>query len=371
LIVTTLFILFVSLIQCLFYLVVLGFPFMLYFWANVALARQRTLITLIQHAVETGKPLHDIIRAYTVGCRRTYALRLQRFANALEAGQPLEKAVQYHWWLFRYDIAGVLRLGGNTTEVFRSLETVAQDEANFAPVRTYTIIRVAWLCTLVVWLTITTLFMFTAVVPSFIEMFEEFDIELPLLTEVVLYISEVFVMYWYLMVPLILAFAAFVFVYMILQTNAVIFRPFGLRHVFRSTDSAKFLMIFGTGIQNQQPISAMMELYRQVVPSNYLRKKGERIQKMVEQGKDWITAIYHSGFISRSEASLLLTAQRTGNTATVLGQLALSKERTQIRKDDLYNKLAFIPAVFLFAAIVGMIVIAMFLPMIAMIEGLS
>ena len=350
---------------------ILFLPFLLYVWAVYQVNRQRTLLTLIQNAAETGKPLQEIVRAYALGCTRRYAARLMWFAAALDAGQSLENAVRYHWWLFRYDIASMLRLGGNTPEVIRSLETVAQDEGNFAPIRTFSIIRITWLCSTAFCMLAIVNFVLLMIVPTFIEMFDDFAVVLPGPTLFLLLVSEAFIHYWFLLMPFFWLFVVFIVVYVILHTNALICRPFGFRRIFRSSDSAKFLMVFAAGIQKQQPISTILGTYCQTVPSDYLRKKGLQIQHAVAQGKNWIDAVCHSGFISRPEASLLKSAERTGNIAAVLNQLALSKERSQIRKDDLYNKLLFIPAVFLFGAIVGTLVVAMFLPMVEMISALS
>jgi type II secretory pathway component PulF len=96
-----------------------------------------------------------------------------------------------------------------------------------------------------------------------------------------------------------------------------------------------------------------------------------KIQDAIERGRDWIDSIRRVGFISGPEASLLHSAERTGNTATVLDQLAQSKERLQIRKDDLFSKLAFIPLIFLLGTVVGVFVIAMFMPLITLISSLS
>jgi len=345
-------------------------PFLFYFWANIKLVRQRTLLTLIQTALETDKPLQDIVRAYAAGCTRFYAARLGRFAQTLEAGRPLEAAVREHWGLFRYDIAGIVRLGGNAPETLRSIETTAQDERDFAPLQAHSIVRVIYLCTIVLWMVMIFNFMFIKILPEFEKMFYEFDTELPALTLLICKFSEIFVQYWFLMFPFMMLFILGVIVYLVLQTNTVVFRPFGFRRIFRNTDVAKFLMLFAVGIRRQFPIPAILQMYRWTVPSDYLRKKGADIQAAVEKGGDWIEAVRRSGFISEAEASLLHSAQRTGNTAAVLDQLALSKERSQIRKDDLFSKMAFIPLIFLLAAVVGTFVIAMFLPLISLVTSL-
>jgi len=348
----------------------LFFPFLFYFWGNVQTVRQRTLLSLIQTSVETNTPLHDIVRTYAAGCSRWHAARLNKFADALESGQTIEHAVRDHWGLFRYDIAGIIRLGGNVPETLRTLETVAQDERNFSAIQTYSAFRIFYLCGIVCYMVPIIFFFTLKIVPQFETIFKDFDTTLPPLTTFVIGISEYWVNYWYLAMPLGLFFVLGVIFYLILQTDVAVFRPWGFRRLFRSTDAAKFLMVFAVGIRQQFPIPAIVKMYGWTVPSKYLRRKSLRIQAMVESGGDWIEAVRRSGFVSRPEASLLQSAQRTGNTAAVLDQLAQSKERLQIRRDDWFSKLTFLSLIFLLGGIVGTFVIAMFLPLIELVNAL-
>ncbi|MCL2710031.1 MAG: type II secretion system F family protein [Planctomycetaceae bacterium] len=351
-------------------LVILFWPILIYFWASVKSARQWTLLSLLQTAIETGKPLQDIIRAYAAGGSGWNSAGLNRFAASLESGYSLDAAIREHKGLFRYDVAGMVRLG-DSPETLRSLEAVAQDERDFSAIRTYTVIRVIYLCTMCVWMLGPMAFMFLRIIPEFGKIFQDFDTQLPVLTAVVISVGNAFGMYWVLAVPFSLLFVAAAVVFLILQTNAVVFRPIGFRRIFRSIDSAKFLRIFAVGVRHRFAIPAILERYRWIVPSDYLRKKGVKIQKSVEQGGDWIDAVHRAGFVSGPEASLLKSAQRTGNTATMLDQLAQSKERLQICKDDLFSKLVFIPLVFLLGGVIGTFVVGMFLPLLKLITSLS
>ena len=351
-------------------LLFLFWPLLLYFLASVKAANQWTLLSLLQTSLETGKPLQDIIRAYATSRSGWNSARLHQFANALESGYSLDAAIREHRGLFRYDITGMVRLG-DSPETFRSLETVAQDERDFSGIRTFTVIRVIYFCTVVLWMLPIMCFIMLKIVPEFEKIFLDFDTQLPTLTAVVISAANAFAVYWYLAAPFVLLFGIAVVVYLILQTNAVVFRPIGLRRIFRSTDAAKFLRVFAVGVRHRFSISAILERYRWAVPSDYLRKKSERIQKSVEQGGVWIDAVCRAGFINGPEASLLRSAERTGNLATVLDQLALSKERSQIRKDDLFSKMAFIPLMFLLGVLIGTIVIGMFLPLVKLVTDLA
>jgi type IV pilus assembly protein PilC len=352
--------------------IILFWPFLLYFWANVVVVRQRTLLSLIQTALETGTPLPNMIRAYAAGCCWWwYAARLERFAAALDTGSSLEEAVRNNRGLFRYDVAGMIRLGSDKPETLRAVEDIAQDERDFAMFRTSQTVRVVYLCMLAVYMMMIMMFMFTSVVPQFEKIFKDFDTSFPQLTLFVIAASWWLVKYWYVFVPFVWLGGLFFLTYLILQTNIAIFRPFGFRRIFRNTDAAKFLMIFATGIRHRFPIPSILEMYCLTVPSAYLRRKGAKIQTTIEKGRDWIDAVRRAGFVSGPEASLLQTAERTGNTAAVLDQLARSKERSQIREDDLVSKMVFIPLVFVLGAVVGVFAVGMFLPIVKLITSLS
>ena len=356
---------------CVFLAVILFWPLLLYLLANVARIRQQTLLALIQTAVETGKPLQDILCAHASSCSAGYAARLQRFALALDSGWSLEDAVREHRGLFRYDVAAIIRLGGDAPEILRSLETVAQDERNYSPILFCTIMRVVYLCILVFKMQFIMLFMFIRIVPEFEKIFMDFNTNLPNVTNSIILVSQSFAAYWYLGAPLFPLLALIAVVYMILQTNVVVVRPPGFRRIFCCTDAAKFLRVFAAGVQHRFPIPAILDMYRWVVPSEYLRSRGTQIQESVERGGDWIDAACRMGFINQPEAALLYSAERTGNTAAILDQLAQSKERSQIRRDDLVSKLVFITLIFLLAAFIGTFVVGMFLPSIELIHSLT
>jgi type II secretory pathway component PulF len=260
---------------------------------------------------------------------------------------------------------------GDSPETLRSLETVAQDERDYAAIRTISIVRIFYLCVLAAYMLHVMTFFFIKIAPEFEKIFKDFDMSMPAMTIGVLAVSKWFVYYWFLTVPLMMLLVLAAFAFLILQTNVVVFRPIGFRRIFRSMDAAKFLRVCAVGVRHRFSIPAILEKYCWMVPSKYLRQKGLQMQKTVEQGCDWIDAVCSVGFVNRPEASLLKSAERTGNIAAVLDQLAQSKERSQIRKDDLFSKLAFIPLIFLLGGIIGTFVIAMFIPLLKMITTLS
>jgi type II secretory pathway component PulF len=358
-------------IGCIFNFIYALFPFFLYWWGNVQTLRQRTLLSLIQTAVAMNTPMQDIIRTYAATCFSWYAVRLERFAAALDSGKSLEEAIRENNGLLRYDVAGIVRLGGNDPETIRSLESLAMDERDFSVIKTHTLVRIVYLCTVVCYMMLVMTFVFIKIVPNFEKIFRDFDTNLPTMTSFIIGVSNFCLYYWYLGTPFIMLISLALIIYLILQTACLVVRPFGFRRMFRSTDSAKFLLVFAAGIRRRFPIPIILRMYNWTVPSEYLRRKGMKIRTAVENGGDWIDAVRRSGFVNAPEASLIRSAQRTGNTAAVLDQLAHSKERLQMRKDDLLSKMVFVPLIFLLGAVVGAFVIGMFLPLITLIMALT
>ena len=64
------------------------------------------------------------------------------------------------------------------------------------------------------------------------------------------------------------------------------------------------------------------------------------------------------------------TAQRVGNLPAVVDQIIESKELQQSANSDLMSKFVFIPCVLAIGALVGLIVIGMFLPIVELILAL-
>lgn len=353
--------------------VVCFWPFILYFWACVWTVRRRTLLSLIQASIETKTPLAEMIRAYACDCYSSrFRKRLERFAAVLEQGYSLDQAIEWDRGLFPYDVIGMLHLGGGDPATLRLMEASGKEERDYSPIRSMSIVRLIYFFTIVAFFLPVITFVMYAIVPQFEAIFKDFGTELPAMTMCVIALSDWFVKHGVaIFVPLIPIAVLLAVVFLIMQTNIVVWRPPFLRRMFRDTDSSRMLRLLGVGLKHNATIPQILHVYRMVVPSSYLQRQAIRMEQSIEKGRDWIEALKKRRMVDGPEASLLETAQRTGNTAAVLEQLAVSKERSQLRKDDLTSKLVFIPCMLGLGFIIGFFVIALFLPLIKLITTLS
>lgn len=364
--------LFVFPIHLLIRLVVFFWPFLLYFWAGIRTVRQRTLLSLVQTSLETKTPLAYMIRAYAVDCYSPpFRKRLERFASLLEDGYSLEQALEWDRGLFRFDVVGMIRLGGDDPETLQAVEEAIRDERDYSSARGMSIIRVAYFLSLIIPLLGVVSFMLYAIAPKLEVIFQDFEMELPAMTQLVLACSERFVKYWPFAVLLVELVILFLIFFLIIQTGIVVWRPPLIRRAFRDTDSGKLLRMLALGLKHHVPVNRVLQLYGNIVPSHYLRKRASRMEDSVMSGRDWIESLKRERLVTGPEASLLETARRTGNTTVVLDQLALGKERAQLRRDDQTSKLVFIPSLLGLGLVVGIFVIAMFIPLIKLTTVLS
>ena len=346
-------------------------PLIFYFRARLADMRRRVMLSLIQTAMETGTPPAEMIRAYAASCSRFFRKSLDRLAGSLERGLSPAAALGQNPGLARYDVCGILALGADEKQTLQTLEDISHDSRNRALSESNSVFRVGYLLALCLPIFPVTIFLMMWIIPQYIKIFEDFGISLPPLTMAIVRFTEFFIHFWFLCIPVVLVvFVAWVF-YLIMQTDVVTARPFGLRRLFRSLDAARFLRIFCTGLKNQVPIPDSIDTYQRVAGSSYLKDTAKRINTKIQNGGNWIDAFRGAGMVTSRESRLLETAERTGNLPVVIDQIATSKELKHSGTSDLVSKFVFIPCILFIGTLVGLIVIGMFMPIVELTRALS
>lgn len=351
-------------------MLVFMWPFILFMLGNVWTTRQRMLLAMIHCSLQTQTPLPDLIAAYATTCfSASYRARLEKMAASLQQGRSLAETLALYPGLVRYDVAGAVQLGGDDRRVVDTLDRIAVENQAQTLIQSNTLVRCAYLLVVFLALWLVAAFMALFILPKFVEIFHDFDTSLPALTQLVAMYGGPFFLG---ISPLVLPVAAiFLFIYLVLQTGIIAARPVFFRRLFRSTDSSKLLRLFAVGLDREIPIPKILSQYIAVTPSHYLRRLADGVAEEVHDGASWIAALKKRRFLTPAEAELVESAQRTGNTAPVLGDIAVSKERGQLRFDDLLSKMIFLPMLLVAALLIGLFVISMFLPLFKLIYQLS
>jgi type II secretory pathway component PulF len=89
------------------------------------------------------------------------------------------------------------------------------------------------------------------------------------------------------------------------------------------------------------------------------------------QGADWRLALVETGLIAPADAAVLAAAERVGNLPWALDEMADSALRRQVYKLQITLQVLYPAAVVLLGMLVAYITIGLFVPLIALIQGLS
>ncbi|MCL2348638.1 MAG: type II secretion system F family protein [Planctomycetaceae bacterium] len=358
-------------------------PFVFFWLGCLKTFRQQEFLSVLQTSVETQTPLGQMVRAYAMTKSGGYRQQLTGFADCIDRGLTLQQALTIHQGLLRYDVLGMLVVGTNDKKTegretnsreMEMVDTLEQMKSHHGIPGIFvsnTITRLIYLGVICLQMFWVVTFLMLWIVPQFQKIFDDFGLPLPVMTRSLIDVCEFLKVFWFLLAPFVMVAGAVLILYLLMQSGFVSARPFGLRRMFRSVDAARFLRVLGTGVKCNRPLPKILSVYSNIVDSFYLKEKAKRISRKIQSSGLWLEQLRRGKIINRGEARLLETAERTGNLGNVLHELAGSKERKQLVYDDLASKLFFVLLILITGAVVGFLVIAMFLPIIQLITTLS
>ena len=338
--------------------------------------QQAELLWALALAVKSGRQLDEEVAAYAAGTTGKRRTRLNQFAERLGEGRPLTEIVvpqnllpdsalmQIHSGIVSDSLEQSL-----TKSAMRLTRQLAEErETEFAGSGLIYPPALIFIASLIVF------FVMYRIIPKFKKIFDDFGTELPDSTVGLIRVSDFVVNYWYAIgLPFFIALPIAVCV-------LVAYAEFyGWQTYWRMTFGRWFvrchtpnlLRALSQSISNQIPIShAITELSHHITTHTFRRKMGLVISKL-DQGEDNWTTFRSTGFLTSNEAALLQAAERAKNLPWALDMLATTIEDRQLFR--IRSALEIIQPLLLFplGMIIGAICIALFLPLIKLLNDLS
>ncbi|MFG0334804.1 MAG: type II secretion system F family protein [Maioricimonas sp. JB049] len=359
---------------------VVGIALVLVYWLvllfNGRRSRQARLLWLMTIATENRLPLADELRADAQMHHGPTRERTLALVERLEAGMSLGEALQdMRTPLLAPATVAAIRVAeetGTLRDILRReavRNTVALNESEV-----YTPLRLLMIYYTVVIGTILslTIFLMVFIVPKFNAIFEDFGVELPHLTRLLIDFSDVVANFWYLAALAILAAgAALVTGYVIVQSGWENARISSVMKWFPRRDTPGILRALRAGITADVPLPQLFGTIRsaQLRPEVYRRL--DHIVADVESGTDPWTAMGRQHLLHHRER-LALSAAREGNRLNfVLPALADRIEETYRRRLLTLVELSKPFVVFIVGIFVAFYAVAFFLPLVKLLNDLS
>jgi len=332
---------------------------------------QALLYTLAAGA-RRGIPLNVTARAYAEENSGDTGGRAARLAEELERGLTLREAARRARIKTTTASKLSLRLGESLGEfgnvLFRSLDHSAEIDAALRGVTA----QLFYVMALLGIGSSILLFVMLKIVPVFQKMFEEFDLLLPRTTVSLIRLSNWMVDYgWWQLGAIPLALLGVMLLGVLyyvgwLPTNVPLLGWLGRRY-----DNALVLHGLARCVQRRLGLPDAIGVLSHEFPRTSTAERLRLAWLGIQQGSHWIDAMREARLITAAEAAVLGAAERNGNLVWALDEMADSSLRRYILWLQFRCQIAIPLLVLLLGGCVGYIVIALMLPLAALIQGLS
>ncbi len=331
--------------------------------------QRESLLWALAIASERSMPLSEAALAFSDQFTGVFRAGVEIMAEMLRRGAPLPEAMGS---LFPRDVDLLVRIGDATGTLPQALHRAATSRSTHQTAWASVALRFAYLGWVLIVIQLLSAFIMYFIVPKFEAIFKDFGISLPEVTIQVIRASHFLIMYFYLVLPPLVLFELFLFLGAPLALFGV-FRfnvPF-LDSLFRRRHTTLILRALALTAEGGKPITTGLAVLASDYPSSWVRGRLVRVKRDVEQGSDWAESLSDHGLIQPLDEAVLKSAQRVGNLAWALEEMAASNDRRLGYRLQLILQLLFPVTIIGIGALVFVFAVAYFSPLVKLIERLS
>jgi protein transport protein HofC len=335
-------------------------------------SQHRALLWTLATAASHGVPFPDALRALSDEHSGSMAHFARRLADALERGLPLAQAArQAGLWLppeMRVALAWAGRTGLVEEALRESLATERAASREFQKI--VNVCAYFWVILLVLVGVLT--FIMLKIVPVFAKMFQEFQLKLPASTITLIDVSNELTRGVGLLVWVVLLQGMLLGALLLIDVNFGFFAqyvpPFSL--LMRRYWGAHLLQLLAPALRLGFSLENALLTLAEAHPTSFVRARLRGVLFRVQQGHSAWLAFAQEGLASRREGAVLAAAQRAGNLHWALEEMADSALRRQVYWLRGWYNIAVPVFVGTLGLVVGYVVIALFLPLVTLIQGI-
>ncbi|MFV1968435.1 MAG: type II secretion system F family protein [Pirellulaceae bacterium] len=339
--------------------------------ARYRVLERRALLWSFSIAASKGIPLEQAARAFSDERTDEIGVRASRLADLLESGVPLTDALAASRTWLPTDALVAVRVGQETGQLAPALAQVVKMDDDMDSLLRSVFEKFVYLGLIVNVLIGILMFLMLKIVPVFRKMFEDFELELPPMTQWVVETSQFGVSYWFLMFPFILVLMMLFFVGALYYTGWLPRDIPGLNRLALRFDGAVVMRVLALAVRQDISLPRMIGLLTDVYPRWSMRARLLAAAARIEGGHDWCESLLYAGIIRRYDAAVLKTATRVGNLAWALEEMAESAVRRMAYRLRLLLNVAFPLVLVAFGIVVAFHVIGLFMPLVSLIQGLT
>ena len=210
------------------------------------------------------------------------------------------------------------------------------------------------------------------IIPKFKRIFDDFGTELPAMTVTLIHGSNIVVNYWYLASPIIFLTGGVVAVVATAHYHGwrELWQRWAGRWMVRPHTSDVLRSLAGTVAMNA-PLDRGLDPFVTSSGPILLQRRAAAVRLALAQGEPCWELLAREGFLKPKEVALIEAAQRAGNLPWALDTLADSLDRRWLFRLATIMELLRPVAILCLGAIVGFVAIALFMPLVKLLNDLS
>lgn len=333
-------------------------------------AERQSLLWVLTIACEKGIPLADAARAFAAERNDSVARSSLKLADYLDSGVPLSLAAERSRIYLPPAARLALEIGPQTNSLGVALrQLVGRSDDRDRLVRSV-LAKLLYLSLLVIYTIGLTTFQMLYILPRMQKIYSDFGLRLPTVTlgaiEIANWLSSPFIAIPFLVVWLVIVISALVG-----YARSTVPNVPGIRWLRGTTDHALILRWLAVAIREKRPIQETLRRLAIHFPIAATQRRLERASQRVDRGADWNESLRASHLIGNSESVLLKSAERVGNLSWAMDEMAESSLRRANYRLRAFVDVAFFASLLVFGMAVLGIVLAVFVPLLSLIQGLS
>lgn len=327
--------------------------------------------------MRAGVTIVDTIRILSQQVEsKALAKTLAMVEDELRKGNTLSDSLAKHPKIFEPLTINLIKAGEMSGNIDESLERLANHYDKAYQTRQKVVSAMSYPAIVGVLAIGVVIFLLATIVPMFVDMFAGFGGELPLLTQIVMQLSDLTISYWYLIV---LAVLALIFAYwlmkrslqgrLVLDTMLLRMPIFG--KIFKKSALARLTRTLSSLFTSSVPILQALTMVEKVVGNEVMSKVVLASRDSLERGGSLTEPMRDHWAFPPLIPHMISIGEQTGSLDHMLLKVAEFYEKEVDAETDRLKALVEPLMIVLLAALVGTIVLSIMLPMFEMFNNVD
>jgi len=334
--------------------------------------QQESLLWALAVATERSLPLPPAALAFADQYGWGFRGRVEHLASLIDQGASLPQALTLVPGLISREAAVLVRTGWASGTLGRALREAAGLRATRQAAWGDAAARLAYLAVACLTMQVVTVFILYFIAPKYEAIFRDFGVALPAATIFTLRVSHALVDWWGLpLLFLVLAELAALLLIPLSLSDPYRWNVPPIDALFRRRHTTVLLRALALSAGGKKPVTLALGVLAREYPSYWVRHRLRSVDEDVRGGRDWADALAARGLIRPADAAVFASAQRAGNLEWALRELADSGERRAGYRLQFLTQTLFPLAILCIGAVVFVMAVAYFSPLVRLIEVLA